>query len=133
MTYTDISIIPLHSIFSRSPITFTYLDRQGFKERERGRLVLYTTTMGIVRGTYQKCLHVRQILRTLMVQFEERDLFLSTANQQELRERLDTDQLQLPQLFLEGQLLGVSPRFAERNQRIQTSCEGFSLHCSEFY
>ncbi|XP_037071254.1 glutaredoxin domain-containing cysteine-rich protein CG31559-like [Pollicipes pollicipes] len=46
---------------------------KSFKERERGRLVVYITTMGIVRSTYQKCLRVRQILRTQMVQFEERD------------------------------------------------------------
>ena len=113
MTLTDIFITLLYSIFSRRLFSSPSLPRQGFKERERGRLVLYTTTMGIVRGTYHKCLHVRQILRTLMVQFEERDLFLSAANQQELRERLDTDQLQLPQLFVEGQLLGVSIRFEE--------------------
>ena len=43
-----------------------------------------------------------------MAEFEERDLFLSVDHQQELRRRLGTDQVTPPQVFIDGNLLGVS-------------------------
>ena len=76
--------------------------------REQGRLVVYVTTMGIVRPTYQQCQRVRQILRQLMAEFEERDLFLSVDHQQELQRRLGADRVSPPQVFIDGNLLGVS-------------------------
>jgi glutaredoxin domain-containing cysteine-rich protein 1 len=82
---------------------------QTWQEKEAGKVVLYTTTMGIVRDTYQRCLLVRQILRTHLVKFVERDVFMSREVQKEIRERLGgVDTISVPQLFVEGNLIGVS-------------------------
>lgn len=43
-----------------------------------------------------------------MVVFEEKDLFMSKDYQKELLERLGTDQIVLPQIYADGQHLGVS-------------------------
>ncbi|XP_043189019.1 glutaredoxin domain-containing cysteine-rich protein CG12206-like isoform X1 [Amphibalanus amphitrite] len=79
---------------------------KALKVREQGRLVVYVTSMGIVRPTYQQCQRVRQILRQLMAEFEERDLFLSVDHQQELQRRLGADRVTPPQVFIDGNLLG---------------------------
>lgn len=81
---------------------------QNFKEKDGGKIVLYTTSMGIVRSTYAKCQAVKQILRTLMVKFEERDVFMSFNHQQEIRDRMQNDDIDVPQLFVDGQYIGVS-------------------------
>lgn len=64
--------------------------------------------MGIVRSTYAKCQMVKKILSTLMVKYEERDVFMSQVHQQEIRDRLQSDQIDVPQLFVNGQYIGVS-------------------------
>lgn len=69
---------------------------------------MYTTTMGIVRGTYQRCLQVRQILRTHLVKFEEKDVFMSRETQAEIKDRMSTTEILVPQVFIEGQYIGVS-------------------------
>lgn len=67
--------------------------------------------MGIVRDTYAKCSNVKQILRTLLVKFEERDVFMSTEFQQEIKDRMQSEEIKVPQLFVDGQYIGVSGKF----------------------
>lgn len=67
--------------------------------------------MGIVRSTYAKCHAIKQILRTLMVKFEERDVFMSYTYQQDIRDRMQKDFIDVPQLFVDGQYVGVSQSF----------------------
>lgn len=71
-------------------------------------MVLYTTSMGVVRETYAKCANVKQILRTLLIKFEERDVFMSTEYQNEIKNRMQSDDILVPQLFVDGQHIGVS-------------------------
>ncbi|KAG8313837.1 Glutaredoxin domain-containing cysteine-rich protein 1, partial [Homalodisca vitripennis] len=85
-----------------------------WQEREAGKVVVYTTTMGIVRSTYQRCLKVRQILRTHLVKFDERDVFMSRETQAEIKERMNSDQILVPQVFIEGQYIGVSNKASVR-------------------
>ena len=69
------------------------------------------TTLGVLRETYARCVKVRQILRTLLIRTEERDVFMSRENQLDLIERTDADpaeRLRVPQVFVEGRFLGVS-------------------------
>lgn len=56
------------------------------------------------------CVKVRQILRTLLIRVEERDLFMCKENQQELKQRTENTILVLPQVFVDGQFLGVSEK-----------------------
>ena len=87
---------------------------QDFTEREQGKVVVYITTLGVLRETYARCVTVRQILRTLLIKVEERDVFMSRANQLELTERMENCSgngdkgFDVPQVFVEGRLLGVS-------------------------
>lgn len=81
---------------------------QNYKEKDAGKVVLYSTSMGIVRETYAKCANVKQILRTLLVKFEERDIFMSGEYQQEIKDRMQSLEIKVPQLFVDGQHIGVS-------------------------
>lgn len=84
---------------------------QNYKEKDAGKVVLYTTSMGIVRETYAKCANVKQILRTLLIKFEERDVFMSVDYQQEVKDRMQTSDIQIPQLFVDGQHIGVNYKY----------------------
>ena len=69
---------------------------------------MYITTLSILRETWARCVKVRQILRNLLIKVDERDVFMSRENQTELMERMGTEYgLQLPQVFVDGQHLGV--------------------------
>ena len=81
---------------------------QNFRVQEKGKIIVYTTSMRIIRGTYEKCQRVKNILQTHMVCFEEKDVFMSKENQRELQERLGINSVLLPQVFADGQHLGVS-------------------------
>jgi glutaredoxin domain-containing cysteine-rich protein 1 len=80
---------------------------QAYVEREKGRVVLYMTSLGIVRETFTNCMKMKQILWTNMVKYEEADLFRDTDLQSELRDRTDSEIVTLPQLFVDGQHIGV--------------------------
>ena len=64
--------------------------------------------MRIIRETYEHCVHVKNILQTHMVLYEDRDVFMSRENQRELQQRLGVNKVILPQVFADGQHLGVS-------------------------
>uniref|UniRef100_A0A1I8P8W2 Glutaredoxin domain-containing protein n=1 Tax=Stomoxys calcitrans TaxID=35570 RepID=A0A1I8P8W2_STOCA len=89
---------------------------KNFKEKDSGKVVLYTTSMGIIRDTYAKCSNVKQILRTLLVKFEERDVFMSVEYQQEIKERMHSETIQVPQLFVEGQHIGDADAVERLNE-----------------
>ena len=90
---------------------------QSYAEREHGKVVVYTTSMGVVRETFQRCLQVQRILGTLLIAYEERDVSMNRQVQQELKERVQRDAVLVPQVFVEGQLLGVSFQFyIEKNK-----------------
>ncbi|XP_034240906.1 LOW QUALITY PROTEIN: glutaredoxin domain-containing cysteine-rich protein CG12206-like [Thrips palmi] len=92
---------------------------RSWKDKEAGKVVVYTTTMGVVRATYQRCVRVKQILRTLLVRFDEKDVFMSREVQGELMERMRLDAIQVPQVFVEGQHVGD----AETVERLNESGE----------
>ncbi|XP_065222570.1 glutaredoxin domain-containing cysteine-rich protein CG12206-like [Planococcus citri] len=97
----------------------TFLNNQttkSWQEKEAGKVVMYTTTMGIVRETYHRCLKVKQILRTHLVKFEEKDVFMSRELQKEIRERMKTDEIAVPQVFVEGILIGDAETIDRLNE-----------------
>ncbi|KAH8367850.1 hypothetical protein KR084_003574 [Drosophila pseudotakahashii] len=89
---------------------------KNFMEKDLGKVVLYTTSMGIIRETYAKCANVKQILRTLLIKFEERDVFMSVEYQQEMRERMHNETIRVPQLFVEGQHIGDADTVERLNE-----------------
>ncbi|XP_047027671.1 glutaredoxin domain-containing cysteine-rich protein CG31559-like [Helicoverpa zea] len=89
---------------------------KSYKEKDAGKVVVYTTTMGIVRSTYQRCVLVKKILRNLLVKYEERDVFMSTEYQDEIRDRMKSDQILVPQLFLDGQHIGDADTVEKLNE-----------------
>ncbi|MPC23443.1 Glutaredoxin domain-containing cysteine-rich protein [Portunus trituberculatus] len=91
-------------------------------ERERGKVVVYLTTLGIVRDTYERCLRIRKILWTLLVRFEERDVFMARDTQLQLLDRLHSSQVSVPHVFLEGQYLGRACQVSPCD-----TCGGFRL------
>ncbi|KAF4526016.1 hypothetical protein B566_EDAN000809 [Ephemera danica] len=94
-----------------------------YKDREQGKLVVYTTTMGVVRSTYLRCVKVKQILRTLLVKFEERDVFMSRDTQQEIRDRMksNADADTIERLNESGELRRLLRPF---------KCPGASIPCA---
>ncbi|XP_064550113.1 glutaredoxin domain-containing cysteine-rich protein CG31559 [Drosophila montana] len=100
--------------------TFLQLQQQPnvkcYMEKDLGKVVLYTTSMGVIRDTYAKCANVKQILRTLLVKFEERDVFMSVEYQAEMRQRMQTSQIRVPQLYVEGQLIGDAETVERMNE-----------------
>ncbi|XP_049878673.1 glutaredoxin domain-containing cysteine-rich protein CG31559-like [Pectinophora gossypiella] len=89
---------------------------KSYKEKDAGKVVVYTTTMGIVRGTYQRCVLVKKILRNLLVKYEERDVFMSMEYQDEIRERMKSDQILVPQLFVDGHYVGDADMVEKLNE-----------------
>ncbi|ROT84130.1 Glutaredoxin domain-containing cysteine-rich protein [Penaeus vannamei] len=85
-------------------------------ERERGKVVVYVTTLGIVRDTYERCLRIRKILWTLLVRFEERDVFMARDTQIQLLDRLHARGVTVPHVFLEGQYLGDAEQIERLNE-----------------
>uniref|UniRef100_A0A182IUD8 Uncharacterized protein n=1 Tax=Anopheles atroparvus TaxID=41427 RepID=A0A182IUD8_ANOAO len=99
--------------------TFLQMQQTGmknYKDKEAGKVVVYSTSMGIVRETYTKCMNVKQILRTLLIKFEEKDIFMSNEYQQEIRERMQTDTISIPQVFVDGQHIGDAESIERLNE-----------------
>eukprot|EP00042_Codosiga_hollandica_P028284 m.147561 g.147561 ORF g.147561 m.147561 type:complete len:399 (-) comp52730_c0_seq35:31-1227(-) len=71
---------------------------QGYK------LVLYTTSVSVVKQTKYACENVRRILQTHRVAFEDRDISMDAEYAEELAAR--TPNRKVPQLFLNGVHIG---------------------------
>ncbi|XP_014277840.1 glutaredoxin domain-containing cysteine-rich protein CG31559 isoform X2 [Halyomorpha halys] len=91
-------------------------DSKSWQEREAGKVVVYTTTMGVIRDTFQRCLKVRHILRTHLIKYTEKDVFMSREIQNEIRERMGITTVELPQVFIEGRHLGDADTIEKLNE-----------------
>jgi len=84
--------------------------KKNYIATEGGLCVVFVTSLGVVRETRTRCSSVRKILRNLCVRVSERDVLMSREHYLDLRDRLGisdlSTQIDLPQVFLNGQLLG---------------------------
>ncbi|KAF3663896.1 putative RNA polymerase II transcriptional coactivator KELP-like [Capsicum annuum] len=70
-------------------------------------LVVYTTSLGGVRRTFEDCNKVRLILESHRVVFDERDVSLHGEFRQELKELLgEGEDASVPRLFVKGRYIG---------------------------
>ncbi|XP_047333181.1 uncharacterized protein At3g28850 [Impatiens glandulifera] len=69
-------------------------------------VVLYSTSLGGVRKTYEDCNRVRSILENHQVVFDERDVSLHGEFLSELRELIGEEGRVVPRLFVKGRYIG---------------------------
>ncbi|KAM7290740.1 hypothetical protein ISCGN_027336 [Ixodes scapularis] len=90
--------------------------RRNYSREEEGRVVLYTTSMGVIRKTWEQCRRVKNTLQTLLIRFEERDVFMNRTHQKEVMDRMGLAHVVVPQLFVEGQHLGGAEMVERLNE-----------------
>ncbi|XP_038056958.1 glutaredoxin domain-containing cysteine-rich protein 1-like [Patiria miniata] len=85
---------------------------------ERDKIIMYTTSMRIVRQTFEDCQFVRKLFQNHRVKYEERDLFMNSQHQQELGDRLEGEaqEATLPIVFIDGELVGDIEKLEELNE-----------------
>ncbi|KAJ4979614.1 hypothetical protein NE237_010394 [Protea cynaroides] len=70
------------------------------------RIVVYYTSLRVVRKTFEDCRTVRSILKGFRVSMDERDLSMDAAFLDELHSILGTKELTLPRVFIGGRYVG---------------------------
>ncbi|KAL5012302.1 hypothetical protein ScPMuIL_010853, partial [Solemya velum] len=98
----------------------TFLEQQNghraFRHKEKGKIIIYTTSMSVIRQTSDRCRVVKKILQNHMIRYEEKDLFMNKEHQKELVERLNTNRVILPQVFIDGIHLGGAEDLVQLNE-----------------
>ena len=79
------------------------------------RVVIYTTSLGGVRRTFEDCNRVRDILEGHTVIFDERDVSLHGEYLKELKELVE-EQVPLPRVFVKGRYVGGVDELVELNE-----------------
>lgn len=70
------------------------------------RVVLYFTSLRVVRSTFEDCRAVRSILRGFRVRMDERDLSMDSRFVRELQGMISTMTVTLPRVFIGGRYIG---------------------------
>ncbi|MBA0764076.1 hypothetical protein Gotri_013448, partial [Gossypium trilobum] len=70
------------------------------------RVVVYFTSLQVVRSTFEDCKTVRSILHGFRVSIDERDLSMDSRFLNELRGILGQSNLTLPRVFIGGRYMG---------------------------
>ncbi|XP_058079267.1 uncharacterized protein At5g39865-like [Magnolia sinica] len=84
-----------HTLFKRPGINDT-----------NNKILLYFTSIGGIRRTYEDCCAVRTILGGFRVPVDERDVSMDSAYRHELQSMLAKEMVALPQVFIRGKHIG---------------------------
>ncbi|KAG8641699.1 hypothetical protein MANES_12G023000v8 [Manihot esculenta] len=80
------------------------------------KIILYFTSLGIVRRTLEDCRTVRSILRGFHVPIDERDLSMDAEYLDEIQMISASKKVRLPAVFLGGKYLGGAEEINEMNE-----------------
>ncbi|KAJ4725525.1 putative Glutaredoxin family protein [Melia azedarach] len=81
------------------------------------RIVVYFTSLRVVRSTFEDCRSVRSILRGFRVQLDERDLSMDSRFLNELQGILGgQSKLTLPRVFIGGRYIGGAEEVRQLNE-----------------
>ncbi|XP_009578753.1 PREDICTED: glutaredoxin domain-containing cysteine-rich protein 1-like, partial [Fulmarus glacialis] len=85
---------------------------------EFGRIVIYTTSLRVVRTTFERCELVRKIFQNHRVKFEEKNIALNSDYGKELDERCRRvcEVPSLPVVFIDGHYLGGAEKILLMNE-----------------
>lgn len=95
------------------------------------RIVLYFTSLRVVRSTFEDCKAVRSILRGLRVFVDERDLSMDYRFMEELQRIMghkEKGMLSLPRVFIDGRYIGGADEIRRMNEtgELKKFVEGLS-------
>jgi len=83
---------------------------KNYEEEDKGKVIIYMTSLGIVRRTWERCRQAVALLDNHMIEFERRDLGFSRHLRSEFQNRLhgsnDSKCTDLPAIFVDGQYFG---------------------------
>ncbi|KAI1296631.1 Uncharacterized protein HDE_05045 [Halotydeus destructor] len=91
-------------------------------------VIMYSTSMGVIRETFENCRKLRAILFQNWISFEERDVYLHEQYRKELEVLLRENKssviglpagLLLPCVFIQGRFLGTVQRVEQLNEEGQ--------------
>ncbi|XP_007890888.1 glutaredoxin domain-containing cysteine-rich protein 1 [Callorhinchus milii] len=85
---------------------------------EFGRIIIYTTSLRVVRTTFDRCELVRKIFQNHRVKFEEKNIALDSDYGKELEERCKraSESPSLPVVFIDGHYLGGAETILAMNE-----------------
>ncbi|KAG8651482.1 hypothetical protein MANES_07G132900v8 [Manihot esculenta] len=80
------------------------------------KIILYFTSLGIVRKTFEDCRTVRSMLRGFRVPIDERDLSMDAEHLYEIQMITGSKKVRLPAVFLGGKYVGGAEEIKEMNE-----------------
>ncbi|KAG6599978.1 hypothetical protein SDJN02_04695, partial [Cucurbita argyrosperma subsp. argyrosperma] len=80
------------------------------------RIVLYYTSLRVVRRTFEDCRVVRSILRCFRVPIDERDVSMDSSFLDELQDAIGQKNLTLPRVFIGGRYIGGAEEIRLMNE-----------------
>lgn len=86
--------------------------------REQGHCVVYVTTLGVLRRTFDDSRRMCAILQLNKIRFDERDIYLSQEYKHELRARCTglALHMQVPAMFVDGRLYASIAELEAKNE-----------------
>ncbi|KAI9118225.1 hypothetical protein K1719_010557 [Acacia pycnantha] len=80
------------------------------------RIVVYYTSLRVVRSTFEDCRSVRLILRGFRVKMDERDVTMDVGYMRELKSILEEKKVTLPRVFIGGRYIGGAEEVRQLNE-----------------